>query len=66
MKTTFRIELPQGETTMNREQLAGLKAGQTIVYNDGRPGHTDARAVVLEVRPSSMVVSFPDPVGHST
>jgi hypothetical protein len=37
-----------------------VKPGMFIVYNDGRPGHTNAKAVILEVDKAGMVVSFED------
>jgi hypothetical protein len=37
---------------------AAPRAGQHFVYNDGRPGHTDSRAEVLEVTSRSMLVQF--------
>lgn len=37
-----------------------VKAGDTIIYDDGRAGHRDARAVVLSITDSGMVVQFSD------
>lgn len=34
--------------------------GQRLTYNDGRPGHTDAKATVLRVGKSAIVVQFDD------
>lgn len=36
------------------------KRGDVLTYNDGRPGHTDARATVLDVGASGMSVQFAD------
>ena len=37
-----------------------IKKGGRIVYNDGRPGHTRARATVLAVDAKGMTVQFED------
>jgi hypothetical protein len=42
---------------MNIKQI---KKGSTIIYNDGRPGHTGSKAAVLEVTKQAMVVQFTD------
>lgn len=34
--------------------------GGRIVYNDGRPGHTDAQAIILVVSETGMIVQFED------
>lgn len=38
----------------------GVKVGDTLKYNDGRQGHQDVTAEVLEVEPTGMVVKFSD------
>lgn len=37
-----------------------VKAGGRISYNDGRPGHIDVEATVLEVNERGMIVQFDD------
>lgn len=37
-----------------------IKRGGRIVYNDGRPGHTDVFATVLVVDAKGMTVQFED------
>ncbi|MBI1176289.1 hypothetical protein GC207_02495 [bacterium] len=37
-----------------------IKRGGRIVYNDGRPGHRDVVATVLEVQSGGMTVLFED------
>ncbi len=37
-----------------------IKKGGRIVYNDGRPGHTDVFATVLAVDSKGMTVMFDD------
>jgi hypothetical protein len=37
-----------------------IKKGGRIVYNDGRPGHTDAFATVLSADSKGMTVLFDD------
>jgi len=37
-----------------------IKKGGRIAYNDGRPGHRGALAVVLGVDPKGMTVQFED------
>jgi len=37
-----------------------IKHGSRIVYNDGRPGHINALATVLEVDAKGMTVQFDD------
>src|ERR1017187_6616064 len=34
------------------------EAGQHLIYDDGRPGHTNSRAEILEVTSRSMLVQF--------
>lgn len=43
-----------------------FKAGQTLFYNDGRPGHVDIECVVLEADNRKMVVSFADRADTTT
>jgi hypothetical protein len=43
-----------------------FKVGQRIVYNDGRPGHTNAKATVLCANRSAMVVQFDDRADTTT
>lgn len=37
-----------------------IKTGGRIVYNDGRPGHTDVFATVVAVDAKGMTVQFED------
>jgi len=37
-----------------------IRKGGRIVYNDGRPGHTDVFATVLRVDEQGMTVQFDD------
>ena len=37
---------------------ASPRVGQRLVYNDGRPGHTNSVAEILEVTPRSILVQF--------
>jgi hypothetical protein len=39
---------------------AEFASGSRIIYNDGRPGHTDVVATVLEVDAAQMIVQFED------
>jgi hypothetical protein len=39
---------------------AEFTPGSRIIYNDGRPGHTDIVATVLEVDSAQMIVQFED------
>ncbi len=45
---------------MTPAELAALAPGDRITYNDGRPGHTAARAVVLEAATDFITVQFKD------
>lgn len=40
--------------------LDQIKKGGRIVYNDGRPGHQDVQATVLNVDKKGMTVQFDD------
>jgi len=42
---------------MNR---ADIKVGKELTYNDGRPGHQNVRATVLEVMSDGFVAQFED------
>lgn len=37
-----------------------FKEGSVIAYNDGRPGHTDILATVLDIDSRGMTVQFDD------
>ncbi len=43
-----------------------IKPGQTIIYNDGRPGHQNVSAEVLSVTECAMVVQFSDRADTTT
>jgi hypothetical protein len=45
---------------MNAGKLDGISVGERIVYNDGRDGHRNIFAVVLEIHHQHMVVQFED------
>lgn len=45
---------------MTTTEAQQIQPGATLAYNDGRPGHTAARAEVLSVSPVAMVVQFAD------
>jgi hypothetical protein len=45
---------------INAGKLDGIRVGERIVYNDGRDGHTNINAVVLEIHPNFMIVQFED------
>jgi hypothetical protein len=40
--------------------MNAITPGAMLTYNDGRPGHTRARAEVLSVNPRGMLVQFDD------
>jgi hypothetical protein len=40
--------------------LTELHPGQTVVYDDGRPGHRGVSATICSVSESGMVVQFED------
>jgi hypothetical protein len=42
------------------------KIGQALTYNDGRPGHTNHKAVVLNVLSNCFVVQFEDRADTTT
>jgi hypothetical protein len=46
--------------SMTQAQQASIRPGDTLIYNDGRPSHTDARAEVLEFLQGGIVVQFED------
>ena len=37
-----------------------VRIGQTLTYNDGRPGHRNVRATVIAVKPNGFVAQFED------
>ena len=41
-------------------------AGKEIVYNDGREGHKNVRAIILEADNNKMVVQFEDRADTTT
>lgn len=45
---------------MDREEMAKLKVGDTVVYDDGREGHKGVRALILTNGPYAMQVQFED------
>lgn len=47
-------------TTTTDKPSAEMQPGEFVIYNDGREGHIDVRAVVLSVDSQGMMVSFED------
>ena len=47
-------------------EVANLKLGQTIVYDDGRLGHSRVPARILSVTKTMMVVQFGDRADTTT
>ena len=47
-------------------EFSNIKQGATLIYNDGRAGHTAARAVVVSVNQSAVVVQFDDRADTTT
>lgn len=45
---------------INAGKLDGIRVVERIVYNDGRDGHTNINAVVLEIHQDFMIVQFED------
>ncbi len=45
---------------------SAARIGQTLTYNDGRPGHTDQKAVVLNILSNCFVVQFEDRASTTT
>ena len=54
------------ETRMNGEHLKSLNAGDVLVYDDGRPGHSGVKAVVLSNHENCVVVQFEDRADTTT
>jgi hypothetical protein len=54
------------ETHMNAEQMKSLKTGDILVYDDGRAGHRDVKAVVLSNDKNSLIVQFEDRADTTT
>lgn len=46
--------------------VADFQPGQTIAYDDGRPGHRGVLATVLSVSGTGMVVQFEDRADTTT
>jgi len=45
---------------MTTTDLMGLKAGDILIYNDGREGHQDVKAEVLTLGKDFIIVQFVD------
>lgn len=45
---------------MTTNEAKAIQAGSILIYDDGRAGHTHARAEVLSVSPEAMIVQFQD------
>ena len=54
------------ETHMNAEHMKSLKTGDILVYNDGRSGHRDVKAVVLSNHKNHVIVQFEDRADTTT
>src|SRR5947209_1817369 len=54
------------ETQMNAENMRSLNPGDILVYDDGRPGHTGVKAVVLSNHPNCVLVHFEDRADTTT
>ena len=51
---------------INQSEFSSIKPGAVLIYNDGRPGHTAARAVVHSASPLALVVQFEDRADNTT
>lgn len=51
---------------ITKTDLKDLKAGDTLLYNDGREGHIDVKAEVLRQGDDSVVVQFADRAESTT
>jgi hypothetical protein len=51
---------------VNREHMKSLNSGDTLVYDDGRPGHSGVKAVVLSNHENCVVVQFEDRADTTT
>ena len=51
---------------ITQSEFQNIKPGAGLIYNDGRPGHTAARAVVQSVSPLALVVQFDDRADNTT
>ena len=58
--TDSRPHSGTSETLMNAEHMKSLKTGDILVYDDGRAGHRDVKAVVLSNEKNSLIVQFED------
>ncbi len=45
---------------MNAKDMKSVKPGDTLVYDDGRPGHRGVKAVVVSNGTGSLIVQFED------
>ena len=45
---------------MNADNMKSLNSGDILIYDDGRPGHSGVKAVVLSNHENCVVVQFED------
>lgn len=51
---------------MTPDELRSLRPDAVLIYNDGRPGHTSAKATVLDVLRTGLRVQFQDRADSTT
>jgi hypothetical protein len=51
---------------MNADQMKSLNSGDILVYDDGRPGHSGVKAVVLSNLENCLIVQFEDRADTTT
>jgi hypothetical protein len=58
--TGTALATPQNVRAVTKPKAMGEipEAGQHLIYDDGRPGHANSRAEILEVTSRSMLVQF--------
>ena len=58
--TGAALATPQNVRAVNKPKAMEEipEAGQHLIYDDGRPGHSNSRAEILEVTSRSMLVQF--------
>jgi hypothetical protein len=66
--TDFSNSRPSGtkETEMNAERMKSLNPGDILVYDDGRPGHSGVKAVILSNYSNCLTVQFEDRADTTT
>ncbi len=51
---------------MNADHMKSLNSGDILVYDDGRPGHSGVKAVVLSNHENNVIVQFEDRADTTT